>query len=80
MGPALGPKSVPEGLLHGLNARCWAHAGLRMNGLMLRGYTARLDTGLYNMNAGFDAGPVQLGAVRQVGLLRFFNMGENGDT
>ena len=46
MGPALGPKSVSAGLLHGLNARCWAHAGLRMNGLMLRGYTARLDAGL----------------------------------
>ena len=42
-GPALGPKSGPAGLLHGLNASCWAHAGLRMNSLMLKGYT----TGLY---------------------------------
>ena len=34
-----------------------------MNSLMLKGYTTGLDAGLYNMNAGLDAGPVQLGAV-----------------
>ena len=50
-GPALDPKSGPAGLLHGLNAICWTHAGLRMNSLMLRGYTAGLGAGL-NMNAG----------------------------
>ena len=39
-------KSGPEGLLHGLNASGWAQAGLRMNSLMLKGYTAELDAGL----------------------------------
>ena len=33
-----------------------------------------------NINAGHDAGPVQLGAVPAGGLFRLFNMGENGDT
>ena len=45
-GPALGPKSGQEGLLMGLNASCCAYAGLRINSLMLKGYTAGLDAGL----------------------------------
>ena len=58
-GPSLGPKSGPAGLLHGLNATCWAHAWFKMNSLMLKLYTAGLDAG----NAGLDAGPTQLSAV-----------------
>ena len=42
-GQALGPKSGPVGLLPGLNASCWAHAGLSRGSLMLKGYTAELD-------------------------------------
>ena len=61
-GPALGPESGPVGLLHSLNASSWAHAGLRMNSLMLKRYT----TEPY-MNAGLDAGPVQPGAVPRFG-------------
>ena len=38
-GPALGPKSGPAGLLVGLNASCWVHAGLIRSSLMLNGYT-----------------------------------------
>ena len=45
-GHALGPKSGPAGLLCGLTASCWGHAGLRMNCLMLKGYTTGLDAGL----------------------------------
>ena len=43
---ALGPKSGSAGLLHGLKASYWAHAGLRMNNLMLKGYTVGFDAGL----------------------------------
>ena len=45
-GPALGPKSGPAGLLHGLNASCWSHAELKMNKLILKGYTAGHYAGL----------------------------------
>ena len=62
MVPALGPKSVPAGRLHGLYTTCLAHAGLRMNGLMLKDISQGLMPGS-NMDAGLDAGTVQLGAV-----------------
>ena len=39
-GPVLGPKLGPAELLHGLKASCLAHVRLRMNSLMLKGYTA----------------------------------------
>ena len=42
-GPALGPKSGPTGLLPGLNASCWAEAGLSRSSLMLKQDTAGLD-------------------------------------
>ena len=44
-GMALGLKSGTAGLLHGLNASCWAHAGLRVSSLMLKG-TVGLDVGI----------------------------------
>ena len=48
-GPALDPKSDPAGLerLRDLNASCWAHAGLRMNSPMLKGFAAGLDSRLF---------------------------------
>ena len=45
-GPALGPKPGMVGLLHDLNESYWAHTGLRKNSLVLKGYTAKLNTGL----------------------------------
>ena len=70
-GPALGPKSGPAGLLHGLNATCWAHPGLKMNNPMLREYTAGPDAGLqHDCFPGVDAWPVQLGAA----LVRSWSM------
>ena len=44
-GLALGSKSGPAGLSHGLNASFRAYAGLRMNILMLKEYTVGLDVG-----------------------------------
>ena len=47
-GPALVPKSDPTGLLPGLNASCWAHAGINSSSPMLKGYTVGLDAGYRN--------------------------------
>ena len=51
----------PAGPLHSLNVSCWAQKE-HLNSLMLKGYAARLYARLY-LNAGLDAGPVQLSAV-----------------
>ena len=76
MGPALGPKSGPAGLLIGLNASCRAHSE-QPNAT---GCTAGKRIDRSNMNAGLDAGSVQLGAVPAGGLFRLFNLGKYGDT
>ena len=38
--------SGPAGLLHGMHASSWAHAGLIMNSLMLKECTNGFDVGL----------------------------------
>ena len=79
MVPALGPKSVPAGRLHGLYTTCLAHAGLRMNGLMLKDISQGSMPGS-NTDAGLDAGTVQLGAVPAGGAIPPLSMVKNGDT
>ena len=62
-GPALGQKSGPANLLHGLNARCWAQNEKR--NAERTGIPPGVMPGS-NMNAEFDDGPVNLGAMPPV--------------
>ena len=45
-GPGAEPEIGPGRAFYGPNAKCWAHAGLRMKSLMLKECFAGLDAGL----------------------------------